>query len=125
MFGFSWIKIAFIAFFALSFIGMGWMIKYQNNKINDLTVSLKSEKQKTKELNETIDKQNKSIIESNAKYEEVQKQLDKSMEINKDIRSEFRKFKGLLNKKPIPQTCEAANTEMIEVGKQLGEKWKK
>lgn len=125
MFGLSWIKLGIIIALAVAFIGMGIAIKWQHGKINNLTVELSTEKKLTQELSRTLEKQNKSIIESNAKYEEVQKQLDKSMGINKEIRTEFRRFKTLLNKKPIPQTCEEANLEMIEVGKQLGDKWQR
>lgn len=125
MFGLSWFKLGIIITLVIAFIGMGIGIKWQHNKINNLTVELSTEKKLTQELSGTIEKQNKSIIESNAKYEEVQKQLDKSMGINKEIRTEFRKFKNLLNKKPLPQTCEEANAEMVEVGKQLGKKWKR
>jgi chromosome segregation ATPase len=120
-----WIKFIAIALVVASVVGMGWTIKHQYNKIQELDVQVRLEKEKSKELLGELENQNKSIIESNAKYEEVQKQLDKANSINKEIRTEFRRFRDVLNRKPVPATCEEAKTEMLEVGKELGKKWQR
>lgn len=120
-----WIKIIGIGLLIALFLGMGIAIKSQYNKIKDLDTQVTLKTKENISLHKLIEKQNTSIIESNAKYQEIQKQLDKANEINREVRVEFRKFRDILNRKPVPTTCEEARSEMIEVGKELGEKWKK
>jgi len=121
----NWIKIGAAALIVAMISGMSIYIKIQASKIETLDAKLKSSEVVNKTLNQTIISQNESIAISNAKYEEVQKQLDKASGMNVVIRKEFDKIKKEINKKPIPQTCEEANKELIETGKVLGEKWKK
>ena len=121
----TWIKIGAAALLVITISGMSIYIKMQSAKIETLDVKLKSSEAVNKKLNQTIIAQNESIAVSNAKYEEVQKLLDKASGMNAAIRKEFDNVKKEINKKPIPQTCEEANKELINTGKVLGEKWKK
>ena len=120
----TWIKIGAAALLVITISGMSIYIKMQSAKIETLDVKLKSSEAVNKKLNQTIIAQNESIAVSNAKYEEVQKLLDKAAGMNAAIRKEFDNVKKEINKKPIPQTCEEANAELINTGKVLGEKWK-
>jgi len=121
----TWIKIGAAALLVITISGMSIYIKMQSAKIETLDIKLKSSEAVNKKLNQTIIAQNESIAVSNAKYEEVQKLLDKASGMNAAIRKEFAGIKNEINKKPVPQTCEAANQELINTGKVLGEKWKK
>jgi len=120
----TWIKIGLAVLLFVTISGMSIYIKMQSAKIETLDVKLKSSEAVNKKLNQTIITQNESIAVSNAKYEEVQKLLDKAAGMNAAIRKEFDNVKKEINKKPIPQTCEEANAELINTGKVLGEKWK-
>lgn len=125
MFDFKAIKlgigIAILVIIAL----MGFYIKHQTNTIAELKSSYQISEQNNKTLNETIIKQNESIAISNAKYEEVQKQLDKANTLNKNLAKGFKNLRDDINNKPIAQTCDEAVSEMVSVGKKVGAKWKK
>lgn len=104
--------------------GMGLYIKYQGAKLEAVSVKLQTSELNNKKLNDTIIAQNKAIIASNKKYEEVQKQLTEANGLNKALSKEFKALKQSITKKPVPQTCEEARQEMISVGKAIGKKWK-
>ena len=120
-----WFKIVGIGLILIILSSTILYIQLQKSKIESLQSQLKSSETVNAILNDTIRQQNESINISNAKYEEVQKQLNASAKFNDTIRQEFKSLRKDLNKKPVPATCEEANQEMINTGKVLSEKWKK
>lgn len=118
------IKLAVAGVVLVLLTGMGLYIKYQSHKIDTLTTNLKTSEANNKILNTSILEQNKSIAVSNAKYEEVQKQLTEANGLNKALAKEFKVIKDELGKKPVPTTCEEAVSEMVQTSKKIGAKWK-
>lgn len=120
-----WFKLAGVGLILIVLSGTFLYIQLQKSKIESLQSQLKSSETVNAILNDTIRQQNESINISNAKYEEVQKQLNASAKFNDTIRQEFKSLRKEINKNPVPATCEEANQEMINTGKVLSEKWKK
>lgn len=120
-----WFKLAGVGLILIALSGTYLYIQLQKSKIESLQSQLKSSETVNAILNEFIRQQNESINISNAKYEEVQKQLNASAKFNDTIRQEFKSLRKEINKNPVPTTCEEANQEMINTGKVLSEKWKK
>lgn len=120
-----YMKAAVIGLVLISLIGMGLYIKYQSGTIETLETKLSTSENNVKMLNAQIVGQNQSIAASNAKYEEVQQQLNAANSLNKTLANKFGELKDDLKNKPIPRTCEEANQEMIQHGKDLGKLWKR
>lgn len=119
------IKLIVVGITVAAFVGMGAYIKYQSGEIDNLSTKLELSERTVTTLNDSIIDQNASIQQSNAKYEEVQKQLNEANKQNKKLIDSFKTLKDGLGNKPVPQTCEEAKIEMLETGKELVKKWKK
>lgn len=110
---------------AILVVLMGMYIKMLSSQISELETKLQTSEETNKTLNSTIESQNKSIIESNAKFETVQKQLTEANGLNKALTREFKGIKEDIKNRPIPKTCDEAVVEMVDTGRKVGKKWKK
>lgn len=104
---------------------MAVTIYIMSNRIETLNSSLAASEANNKVLNTTIENQNSKIIEANAKFEQVQKQLHIANGTNRKLAESFKELKGDINSRPLPKDCGAAISEMIDTGKKVQKTWKK